>query len=383
MVSFVGQAPFTIPDEAVAVTVDATSTLGSGGTLDWWGRASVVRRADDALVLFYRRGTAHDVNDGALYVKFSDDDGATWTAENTKLGGGAVTGFPMNPSTLTSGEDAGEPWAIVAPSGDILLFMWRVDYGVLNHGTYMSRSTDGGATWSSSDGPVQFAGLTITQNNRTFATDDGFVLGGVIYMGARVYADDVGGQDPSAVVICTSSDDGATWTRLSTLVSQVDLGGHGTQEVGLEYLGGSTILAILRDTAAITHTYQKISTDLGATWGTLTDVTSEFGVSGRHRVYTRSHLKGESTWWTDPVIVVTGYVHTVPGTSLGRRNAVWISRDSGATWDGPFYVDTANDDGGYGDIFYDVGNDQYVVVSYNGTLTAASLKQYRLTIDGI
>lgn len=249
MVTFVGNSPFHVPSGAVGVTVDDTSTISSGGSLDWHGRASIVRRADGVLVLFYRRGTKHEVNDGGLYVRFSDDDGATWTAENETLAASAVTGFPMNPSTLTSGEDAGEPWAIIAPSGDILLFMWRIDYNVSMGGTWMTRSTDGGESWSTSTGPIQFAGLTSGQNNGTFLTDDGFVLDGVIYAGGRVYADADG--DPSAVVLCTSDDDGVTWTRLSTLVSQADLGGKGTQEVGFTYVGDDTIIAVLRDQAAL------------------------------------------------------------------------------------------------------------------------------------
>lgn len=378
---FVGSSSFAIPDEAVVVTVDTTTTLGSGGALDWWGRANIVTRPEGVRVLFYRRGTAHDVNDGALYIKFSDDDGATWTAENTTLGGDAVTNFPMNPSTLTAGQDGGEPWCVIAPSGDLLLFMWRVDYNVLNSGTYMSRSTDGGETWSAAAGPVQFAGLTAPQCDNTFATDDGFVLDGVIYMGARVYTD--ADQDPSAVVFCSSDDDGVTWTRVSTLVSAADYSAHGQQEVGLEYLGDNNVIAIIRDTAAITHTYMAFSTDLGATWGSVTDATAEFGVSARHRVYTRAHLKGQANWWDDPVLICTGFIHGSPGSSMPRRNAVWVSRDAGVTWSGPHYVDTSDDDGGYGDIFYSAADDQYVVVSYKGTLTAASLKQYRLSIAGI
>lgn len=381
MTTFVGQSPFAIPSASVSVTVDSTSTLGSGGTLDWWGRASVVRRSDDVLVLTYRRGTAHDVNDGGLYIKFSNDDGATWTAEDTKLGSGAVTGFPMNPSTLTSGEDAGEPLVFAAPSGDLLLHMWRVDYNVTEHGTYQSRSSDGGETWSAS-AQVSFASLPGGySNNDAFSTDQVFTVDDVMYGGIRVYHD--ADQDPSYVGFIKSEDDGVTWTYVSTIVSPAAYGGHGQQEVGLVYLGDDNVLAIIRDTAAVTHTYMARSTDLGATWGSVTDATSLFGVSARHRVYTRAFLRGQANWWKDPVLVCTGFIHTSPGNSLGRRNAVWVSRDRGTTWSGPNYVDTGNDDGGYGDIFYDSGNDQYVVVSYNGTLTAASLKQYRLTIAGI
>ena len=387
MSPFYADSPFTIPDEAVAVTVDSSSTISSGGTLDWHGRSSIKRRADDVLVLVYRRGTHHAVNDGALYIRFSDDNGATWTAENTALasdGGAAVTGFPMNPSTLAAGQDAGEPWLMNAPNGDLLLHMWRIDYSVDQDGTWQSRSTDGGLTWSTSEGPIQWGGLTAGQSGNTMATDDDFIVGSTLYCGARVLNDPPG--DKQAVVFCSSTDNGETWTRLSTLVSQLDLGGVGTQEVGLEYLGSSRVIAIIRDTATITHTYKMVSTNLGvdeAGWGSLLDVTSDFGVSGRHRVYTRAHLKGQANWWNDPVLLAVGFVHGTPGSSTPRQNAVWISRDRGSTWDGPNYIDSSTEDAGYGDMFYDADNDQWVVVINQGTQATCSLNQYRLTIDGI
>lgn len=382
-------ADFPIPSDAVAVTVDATSTLVTGGALDWIGRPTIKRRSDDALVMVYYRATGHATNDGALYIRFSNDDGATWTAENTKLaadGGGAVALFPLNP-TVSAGQDGFEPWLVALPTpGEFLLHTWRFDFNVSNGGTYQWRTTDDGATWSSESGPVAWAGLTATQNGKTYATDQDVTVGSTVFVGARVYNDP--DEDPVSLVFCSTTTDGASptttgWTRLATLVSAAALGGHGAQEIGFTRVG-STFYAIIRDTADITHGYKMVSTDLtGTTWGALTDITSEIGIFARPRIYTRAQLKGQANWWNDPVLILSGFVHQTPGTSLSRRNAICISRDSGATWDGPNYIDTTADDGGYSDMFYDAGNDQYVVVSYRGTLTAADLKQYRLTIDGI
>jgi hypothetical protein len=362
-----------------AVNVDATSTISSGvGGSDWVGRASIKRRDDGVLVMAYYRAERHDTNAGALHLRFSDDNGATWTAEDTKLGGGAVTGFPMNPP-VSAGQDAGEPWIYLAPNGDLLIHMWRINYSVSMGGTYQSRSTDGGETWDSPAGPIQFAGLTVAQNNRTFATDDDFVFEGTIYAAARVYVDADG--SPSASVFISSDDNGATWTRVSTIVSASDPD-DGIQETGLEYVGNARIVAMLRDNEHL-KSYQSISTDMGVTWSAKADVTSTVGIAGRQRVYTRAHLQGEDEWWEDNVLIMTGFVHQDPGDSQDRRNAVWVSGDFGDTWSEPFYIDSATEDSGYGDIFYDEANDQYVVVSYQGTLAAASLKQYRLTITGL
>lgn len=391
---FAGSAAedFPIPPEAVAVTVDSTTTLVTGGTLDWIGRPSIKQRSDGVWIMVYYRATGHATNDGAIYIRFSDDYGATWTSENTALaadGGGAVSGFPLNP-TVTAGQDAFEPWLSAVPSDPdtFLLHTWRFNFGTggSNGGTYQWRTTNGGVTWTSEGGPVAWAGLTSTQNGKTYATDQDVAVGPTIFLGARVYNDS--DEDPTSLIFCSTSDEGASptttsYTRLATLVSSATLGGHGTQEIGFTRVGNS-FLAIIRDTAAVTHTYKMVSTDLtGTTWGALTDATADFGVTARHRLYTRAQLKGQANWWNDPVLILTCFEHQTPGTSIQRRNCIFISRDSGATWDGPHYLDTASEDGGYSDIKYDPDNDQYVVVSYRGTLTAADLKSYRLTIDGI
>ena len=151
-----GSAGGTVAPFNPAVTVATTTTLGTGGTDDWWGRASIKRRpSDNALVMAYYRAPHHALNGGDLHIKFSNDDGATWTAEDTKIGGGTVSGFPMNPPGLTGDQDAGEPWLYVAPNGDLLLHMWKVAYGVSSAGSWQSRSTDGGHTW---DTPTQIRG---------------------------------------------------------------------------------------------------------------------------------------------------------------------------------------------------------------------------------
>jgi hypothetical protein len=375
----------------VSVTVDSTTTIYTpSAPLDWAGRVAIKRRpSDDALVMVYRRGSKHEVNDGGLYIRFSDDDGVNWTAENTALasdGGGAISGFPMNPSTLSAGQDAGEPWLYVASNGDLVLHMWRVDYGVSTNGTWQSRSTDGGLTWSTS-AQVTFSNTGTYFGNPisssiVFSTDDDFVHPSTndIYAGARAY---VGGADgdPSVMFLIKSTDDGATWARVSSIMGSTE-GGTGGQEVGLEYLGSNTIIALLRDNPH-THAYKRVSSDLGATWGALTDVTSTMGIAGRQRVYTGKHLRGEASWETDTSLIALGFVHQVSGSSQTRRNCVWVSTDSGSTWSTPYYIDSSTEDAGYGDIFYRAATGKYVVVSYYGTLASAVLKQYVLTITGI
>lgn len=362
------------------VTVGSSATIASA-TGQWFGRAAVKvippvssdPNVNGVVILVYKESTAHQYNDGALHIRFSDNYGVTWSDEDKTLTGTSVTGFPMNPPDCVAGEDAGEGWLYIAPNSDLLLHMWRVNYGVTANGTYQSRSTDGGETWST-PAAVDFTG--IADDAKVFATDDDFVYNGVIYAGARVY--DNATPSNSKNILIKSDDNGTTWDYVSDISNFTT----DTIEVGLEYLGNNTILAILRDMNN-TYTYKATSMDMGATWSSLSDVTATLTASGRHRIYTRSHLRGGANWWQDPVLIMVGFQLMSPGNSQQRRNAVWISMDQGATWTGPLYLDTQSEDAGYGDIFYDPDLDRYVVINYQGTLDAAVVKQYNLIIGGI
>lgn len=377
---FYADSPFSIPNETVAVTVDSSGTVSSGGALDWHGRASTITRPDGVVVLAYQRSTDHAVNDGTgIHLRMSSDYGVTWSAEDTNEVGTAITGAPLLPP-VAAGQDAGEPWFIYTPNGDLLCFTWRVDYNVDNDGTYIFRSTDGGDTWDGGNGPISWAGLSAVQNTRTYCTDDGFNIDDTMYVFGRVYATDT--YTSSAVVMMTSDDDGYTWSRDATIVSASGPPTDGAIELGATRVGASRFHVMIRDTAH-TNGYTSFSDDYGVTWDSLTDVSSTAGIVGRPRIYNRAWLKGQANWWNDPVLIGVGFVHQVSGSSQTRRNCVWISRNRGLTWSTPFYIDSSTEDAGYGDIFYRPSTDRWVVVNYQGTLATAALKQYVLDIAGI
>jgi hypothetical protein len=360
------------------ISVPALESVSTGTVAtqagQWFGRASL-EQIDNVWVLCYREGSAHAVNDGELHIKFSSDYGATWTAEDIDLDSNPVTGFPMNPPDRDAGEDAGEPWLYLAPNGNLILHMWRVDYGVTLNGTYQSISTDNGKTWSTGTA-INFSG--IADDDKIFSTDDHFVLGNTIYAGARQYDNVV--PDNSKSIFIKSEDSGETWEYVSDISNFTT----DTWEVALEYLGGTTILALLRD-KIFTATYKSVSADLGATWSALEDITVAFGnaVMGRARMMTRSHVKRFDDWWNDRILIVAGFESVSSGNSHPRRNAIWISQDAGITWTGPLYVDAQTEDAGYGDMLYNPNTNEYVFISYQGTLLEADLIQYNFRISGI
>lgn len=379
------EADVTIEEVSLGTITKTTITTGTVDGRDWHGRASMVELGDGTWVLVYRSAPAHDDNgDEVLRIRFSDDKGATWTAEDTKLGGGAVTGFPMTPPGGGTGDASGpgEPWLYLADDGTLILHMWLVDYNVSVGGTYQSTSSDGGETWSTPAVAVDFGG--IADDTEVFATDDDFVYGGVIYGGARVWLTSVIPGDPSQSILIKSEDDGATWEKVSVIMdSNEGENASGGQEVGLEYLGDNTIIAMIRDNDA-EYSYRRFSTDMGATWGALTNMQpTTVGIAARQRVFTKAYLQGNENWWTDDTLIMVGFIHTNPGSSQGRRNCVWVSRDAGDTWTGPLWLDAETEDAGYGDILYDSATDKYTVITYQGTLAAAALVQYTFAINGL
>lgn len=318
--------------------------------------------------MVYRSANQHTFGGGALHIRFSDDYGATWTAEDTDLDGDPVSGFPMGPPVDTD-EEAIEPWLYLAPSGRLILHMWRYSWPSVSDGTYQSVSDNAGKTWSAA-AAVTFTGYA--GGNIIYTTDDYFVHEGVIYAGGRETVDISESQIRSIFV--KTEDEGDTWD----FVANISGLSPGTSEVGLEYLGNNAIVAVMRSRTNA-YTYKSVSADMGATWSAIVDISNTVLVSGRHRIWTRTHLEGSSAaWWTDTYLVMSGFVFTADSK---RRACLWFSKDSGVNWSAPHYVDDAYADGGYGDLFYNPNTDEYVFMCYRGLTTKADLVQYNLSVS--
>lgn len=352
-----------------------TSSIVASESGRWFGRATMERLSNGNWVLVYEESTAHsETHDDVVHIKFSNDQGATWTAEDTYLDAEAVTGFPAYPDDgIDDPYGPGDTYILEAPNGDLWLHTWKVYYsGTLMQGTWHKKSTDGGKTWGAFE-QIIFGGQTETETNKTGMTEQHFILDGVIYMAGRVY------DTPfSTVKMCLykSEDNGATWSWISDMSAYSDK----THEAAMEYLGDNRILVFMRDSANARST-MTYSNDFGATWAPVVPVELVMNYIGRNRMYTVNHLAGLPNWWNDNRLVMVGFVLTNPGSSQGRRNAIWLSSDAGIHWSQPLYLDDAAADAGYGDILLDTNTNTYRVVTYIGGLGEANLKQYNFGVS--
>lgn len=280
--------------------------------------------------------------------------------------------FPFDPISFTGSLHPSEPYLYKAPNGNLILHTWRAAVPAdSSHTTYQSVSTDGGKSWST--------GTNITLNghsiSRVFATDDHFVYSNIIYAAARDFSNE---EADSKMIFIKSADNGETWDFVSEMRSgSTDAPAN---EVGIEYLGNNTIIAIYR-TVAFTHTVRSCSYDMGLTWSKLESITYNIPASGRHRIWTKTRLEGGENWWNDSNLVMCGFVN-FPG--VGRKTAVWYSKNAGETWSPPRYLEeTIYSDAGYADMFYNPNSNEYVLVSYIGPvdLADAVIKQYNIVPD--
>lgn len=327
---------------------------------------------DDEVVLIYRQGSSHTAADSKLHIRFSDDYGATWSDRDKYLDGSAVTNFPFDPASYTGNQHPAEPYLYKAPNGDLILHTWRTEVPAApEHCTYQSVSTDGGKTWSAGADIV----LSGQDKSLIFCCDDHFVYNGVIYAAGRDFSD----TSRYHMVFIKSTDNGATWIYVSNM--EYVATDESTVEVGIEYLGNNTIIAVYR-TTAFTHTMRSYSYDMGATWSRIESIAENIPASGRHRIWTKTHLEDGANWWTDNQnLIMCGFVN-YPGQ--GRKTAVWYSKNGGETWTQPRFLEAdIYNDAGYADMIYNPTTGEYVLMSYIGPVGAAGavIKQYNIDTD--
>lgn len=338
------------------LTVTTRSLLWSNSAPnDWVARPALVERSG-VWIATYSRDTQHVVTaDARCHIRFSANQGVSWTTEDTYLDGTAVTGAPWAGHSSNFIE---EPWIALAPNGDLLLhFIETATPNVV--GTYQHRSTDGGKTWS--DEGLLF-GATIAVDH-----DGGVIVGSDIYITARTR--------PTISTInenrlYKSANNGTSWSLVS-VITDTDID-QSTGEAALEWMGGTEFLAILRGTDSnADSSYLTRSYDLGATWEALEDFTVITGGLKIHRPRmrrfgSRVYLVGRD-WIGDAA------------TFLDDNIVMWTD-DGGVTWSAVHRLTPSPVvDSGYVDILRR-GDRSFYLLGYEGTYDAASIVQYIIEI---
>lgn len=369
------------------ININTFAAYNSGQTNCWYGRASMKDIGGGIWCCMYSNSASHpDCVYSQIMVKFSDDYGETWSNENEYLDGTSISGFPLAPIGAEWGDvlGPGEPWLMVMPNGDLICAMWKVKYGNTDGGTYTSRSTDGGLTWST---PAQVAfGNTVYDDNTLYMTDDDFVYNGVVYTVMRRNVN-TPAQTYSENLLVKSEDNGVTWDYVSHITQT---GVNPSIEIGLEYVGNNTIVAHSRgyETTTLWTDLLK-STDMGLTWSYTTLPASQ--TSGRHRIKSREHLRGTTNWWEDKVLISQCF--TIPEddpnysrvADFPRHNCVMISSDKGETWSEPLFLYETGYDGGYGDFLYNPIKKEFVSITNHAptSMIDSSLYQINWKLFGV
>ena len=326
------------PDAAFAVKTAAANLWTTSGGDDWLGRP-VLADDGDKWIAIYRAATDHTATGaGKFHIRFSEDEGATWTNENVYTDGNAVTGAPF--AKHGSSTDVGDAIVFVAPNGDILIHAYEGG-DAATHGTYQYRSTDGGATFSDE-------GLI----------DDGTGIGGQDYtiVGTDIYITIMADANkdrthPWVLHVYKSSDNGANWTDLGAVDASLD-----GNEAGIEWLGGNNLIIVERDTSVATI-HQYTSSDLGQTWGAASEIEG-MGIFQRPRM--KRYAGGVMMFGRDE-------------RGATDKTVVWYL-PPGGSWCRKFYPDaSAFVDCGYCDVL-ERSDGTFYMLTYGGTTVVASVR---------
>jgi hypothetical protein len=324
-----------------------TVLVTDSGANDWIGRSDLQISNDGSLwFMTYKADVSHITTAACRgHIRFSEDEGENWTAEDTFIDGGAVTNWPIQ-AQLGGNID---PQMLVVCDNDDLLFLVPEGGGV-RFGTRQYRSTDDGDTWSD-EGVV-----TDVKTNLYLSWIN--VSGDLYALGT--YDNAGGGSAHIDVVLWKSTDDGANWNK----VSDVAVAAEECNESGFTHTGSGRFVVILRDDNNL-KTYERTSADYGATWGALYDVTAQLGVFQRARLfqfddgYDRIYMVGRGMIGAAP----SGYT------------IIYFSDDGGITWDGGYVVSAYYADCAYCQVQLKSDGDLYIL-TYEGTMDDADLVEY-------
>ena len=223
-----------------------------------------LRLNDNRLAVVLRGGAPHLGLAGRLDILFSSDEGKTWTKPTT---------------VIDSPADDRNPAFGQAPDGALVVAFWRTtrydENGRYNEKlydkpvtTWLTRSTDGGQTWSDPK-PIDVTdiawgspyGRILTLPDRSMLMN---IYGGRIRKPNETIPPD---KDNDNAYIYRSTDNGQTWTRFS------HPGPDRFNETALHALDNNRLLAAMRSAGRAANVWLTSSPDMGKTWTTPKELT--------------------------------------------------------------------------------------------------------------
>ncbi|WP_353114705.1 sialidase family protein [Microbacterium sp.] len=225
-----------------------------------------VKLADGTIIASYYEASAHAGTNGVIKTVRSTDGGTTWSSPSL---------------VIDPAYDPRDPKLEVLRDGTLLLTYFYTQWGTPNvlHGTFVMRSTDGGATWSS---PTQ---VSTQMSCACGPVTGGYPLGWAANHGPIVELPDgdlliplygtLPGDARQRATVVRSTDKGLTWDAANE--SLLAVGTVSFQEPNLSVLPSGEIVALIRSTSNPVRAYISRSSDNGHTWSaaTITDIPAE------------------------------------------------------------------------------------------------------------
>ena len=378
--------PFAAKTIETIVQGAACPHTGLGGLRHtWYGRCMIAIVDQDRWIMALRSGVSH-ISWGkpdAIHLLTSADEGRTWNGLNRWFDGSPIQGMPYE-----DGHTHSEPGLFKMPNGDLLLQFWRTGY---TSGTRQMRSSDQGKTWVGDSDRIRVAGVAGADDDMAIGTQDHFVdpeNPSDVYMAFEYFHY----HSQAGALLARSQDNGRSYSFVSwigPLAKEKDPDGGAVFEPAIEYVGDRKIVAVMRDAAGNRRTWQTVSTDMGAAFAPLTDISDMVnggirnGLWQRARLYKESnpcfqhaHLldyaHGEGRLW--------GFGLHSNGGGYTRKPVVYWSDDNAESWHGPELLHGPmhpGTDTGYGDLKRRTDN-TFVAATYyaDRDSTVADVEQY-------